>query len=113
MLGTWDELPECMKTGEVRQYYEILDKRRGQLAVKRVFDLVVAGFLFVILSPVMLVISVAILTDSQGGILYRQERVTQNGRVFGIHKFRTMVKDADRIGTIFAVCSLRFPGGEI
>lgn len=40
-----------------------------------------------------------IATDSKGGIFYRQERVTQYGRVFRIFKFRTMVADADKIGT--------------
>ena len=50
-------------------------------------------------SPIMLVIAIAILCDSPGGVFYRQERVTQYGKVFRIHKFRTMVFNADKIGT--------------
>ncbi len=98
MLTEWDELPEWMKTDEVRGYYEILYSKRSQLAVKRAFDLAAGVVMFALLSPVMLAVSIAILADSKGGILYLQERVTQNGRIFRIHKFRTMVKNADRIG---------------
>ena len=98
MLTSWNELPEWMKNEAVKEYYGILYNRRVRLSVKRIFDLTAAVVMFVLFSPVMLIISVAILADSRGGILYRQERVTRDGKVFQIHKFRTMVKDADKLG---------------
>lgn len=55
--------------------------------------------MLVISSPAFAVISIMIRKDSEGGIFYRQERVTQYGRKFKIFKFRTMVANADKIGT--------------
>lgn len=92
-----------MRTPEVRPYWEILDKRRGQLILKRVFDFVVALILIVILAIPMAIIAALIKADSEGPVLYRQERVTSYGKHFRIHKFRTMVSNADRIGTTVTV----------
>ena len=103
MLKAWDKLPEHMKNPAVREYYDILDRKRGSLAAKRVFDVVMAAGMLVILSPVMGVIAVMIRTDSPGPVFYRQERVTENGRKFRIHKFRSMVTGADRIGSLVTV----------
>lgn len=92
-----------MRCDEVRKYYDILAKRRGQLALKRGFDLVVALILFVFLAIPMAVIAIMIKLDSKGPVLYRQERVTANGKHFRIHKFRTMVSNADKIGSAVTV----------
>lgn len=99
MLRKWEELPDFMRTEAVRPYYVILSKKRKALMVKRVFDMVMASFLIVLLSPVLLVIAIAVKLDSKGEIFFRQERVTQYGRRFRIYKFRTMVKDADKLGS--------------
>lgn len=61
---------------------------------KRVFDLVVAALGLLLAAPVMAVIAVAIKCDSRGPVLFRQDRVGRGGRIFRIHKFRTMVVDA-------------------
>lgn len=98
-LKKWEDLPEFMKTPEVRPYWEALYKKRGQLVVKRVFDLAVALNLLVVLAAPMGVIAVLIKKDSEGPVFYRQERMTTNGKKFKIHKFRTMVSNADKIGT--------------
>lgn len=98
MLKNWDDLPEFMKTPEVRPYWEILYKKRWQLVLKRAFDFTAALILFVVLSLPMGTIALLIKADSEGPVLYRQERVTTYGRRFRIHKFRTMVENADRIG---------------
>ncbi|MCR5575456.1 MAG: sugar transferase [Oscillospiraceae bacterium] len=103
MLKRWEELPDFMRCGEVRPYWEALDKKRGQLAVKRVFDVAAASVLLVLLSPPMAVIAVMVKRDSEGPVFYRQERVTTCGRHFKIHKFRTMVSNADKIGTAVTV----------
>ena len=55
--------------------------------------------MLVIFSPVLIVIAILIATDSKGGVLFRQVRVTQYGREFRIHKFRTMVVNAERVGS--------------
>lgn len=59
--------------------------------------------LLLVLSPVFLVLAIWIRTDSRGPVFYRQERVTQYGRIFRIFKFRTMVVNADQKGTLVTV----------
>lgn len=95
----WNELPKGLRVPEVREYYDILSKKKFSLRMKRCFDVVVATVMLVCLSPIMLMIALAIVLDSPGGVFYRQERVTQYGKIFRIHKFRTMVSNADKIGT--------------
>ena len=99
MLKNWNDLPKYMRTDEVRPYYDLLQKKRLSLFFKRVFDIVVSLIMIILCSPILLIISILIVKDSKGGVFYRQERVTQYGRVFRIFKFRTMVKNADQIGT--------------
>ena len=103
MLKKWDDLPDFMRVDEVRPYWEILNKRRGQLALKRCFDLVAALILLVILAIPMGIIAILIKRDSDGPVFYRQERVTTYGCRFRIHKFRTLVSNADKIGTAVTV----------
>ena len=103
MLRNWDDLPDFMRTPEVKPYWEILNNKRGQLVLKRVFDLIVSIILLVILAIPMTVIAVLIKKDSEGPVFYRQERVTTYGQHFCIHKFRTMVSNADKIGTAVTV----------
>lgn len=99
MLKNWNELPEYMRTDEVRPYYDLLQKKRLSLFFKRVFDIVISLIMIILCLPILLIISILIVKDSKGGVFYRQERVTQYGRVFRIFKFRTMVQNADQIGT--------------
>lgn len=103
MLRKWEDLPGFMKTPEVRPYWEILYKKRGQLALKRVFDLFLSLILLIILAIPMAFIALIIKSEDSGPVLYRQERVTTYGKHFKIHKFRTMVLNADRIGTAVTV----------
>ncbi len=99
MLKNWNELPEAMQREEVRPYYAALAARKGSILAKRVFDIFVALILLVLLSPVFLILAIAIKLDSPGPVFYRQERITQYGRTFRIFKFRTMVSNADKIGS--------------
>ena len=103
MLCKWEELPAFMQTEEVRPYYEQLAKRRFSLIVKRTFDFVMSSIMLVVLAPVLLLIGIWIKLDSDGPVFYRQERVTQYGRKFRIYKFRTMVHNADKIGSLVTV----------
>ena len=103
ILKNWDDLPDYMRVPEVRPYFEILRKRQASVLIKRIFDFVLALILLVILALPMIVIAVWIRIDSEGPVFFRQERVTTNGKHFRIHKFRTMVANADRIGTAVTV----------
>ena len=64
--------------------------------IKRIFDLVVASLMLLISWPVMLAVAIAIKLDSPGPAILRQERVGENGRLFHVYKFRSMVQDADK-----------------
>ena len=103
VLRSWEELPEFMRTPEVRPYWEKLYKKRFQLEIKRAFDLCAACGVLVVTAIPMVVIAIAIKLDSKGPVFYKQERVTTYGKKFKIHKFRTMVSNADKIGTAVTV----------
>ena len=103
----WEELPQNMQTPEVLEYYNILKKKKFSLFFKRLFDFTVSLIMLIILSPVFLVLAVAIKLDSPGPVFYRQVRVTQYGKKFRIFKFRSMVSNADKIGTQVTVCNDR------
>lgn len=98
-LKGWNHLPDRMKTKEVRRYYNILVRHTGWFKVKRIMDIVVSSIMLVVLALPMLVIAVMIKLDSRGPVFFRQERVTQYGRIFRIYKFRTMVNNAQKLGT--------------
>jgi len=70
---------------------------------KRAFDLLASASGLVMLAPLLLLIAVAVKLDSRGPVLFRQERVGRNGRIFRIRKFRTMVRDAPRLGGAITV----------
>ena len=103
ILKKWEELPESLQTDAVRPYYDLLAKRRGSLLLKRCFDIVVSALMLLVLSPVFLVLAIAIKLDSPGPVFYRQVRVTQYGKHFRIFKFRSMVSDADKKGSLVTV----------
>lgn len=96
---SWEKLPPQMQTEAVKPYYEILQKKQISLIFKRLFDIVVSLIMLLILSPVFLVLAIAIKLDTEGPVFYRQVRVTQYGKEFRIFKFRTMVTNADKIGS--------------
>lgn len=97
-LKKWDKLPENMQNEAVRKYYDILKKKKCGLFFKRVFDIFVSFLAIILLSPLLIILSVLVKVTSKGPIFYRQERVTAYGKSFKIFKFRTMVKNADKIG---------------
>ena len=103
ILKKWEDLPEFLRTDAVRPYYDLLAKRRGSLLLKRCFDIVVSALMLAVLSPVFLVLAIAIKLDSPGPVFYRQVRVTQYGAEFRIFKFRSMVSDADKRGSLVTV----------
>lgn len=98
MLKKWEELPVEMQNEAVRPYYDSLKSKKMSLISKFLFDKVVSAIMLVGLAPIFLLLAVFIKMDSPGEVFFRQERVTQYGKKFRIHKFRTMVKDAEALG---------------
>lgn len=98
LVKRWEKLPEFMRKDEVYPYYEILRKKNFSLFFKRVFDIFVSLIMLIILSPVFLILAIAIKIDSKGPVFFRQTRVTQYGKTFRIFKFRTMVVNAEEVG---------------
>lgn len=99
MLKEWNELPEELQLEEVRPYYKALSRKKGSLFLKRCFDIFASAIMLILLSPAFLILAVAIKMDSPGPVFFRQVRVTQYGREFRIYKFRTMVSNAEKLGT--------------
>lgn len=96
LLKKWENLPPEMQTPEVKKYYDILKKKQFSLFLKRTFDIVVSLIMLILLSPVFLILSIAIKIDSRGPVFYRQTRITQYNKKFRIFKFRSMVQGADK-----------------
>lgn len=91
-------LPKNMKNKYTKEYIGLLDRRRFSLCAKRLFDVVVSLLILVVLSPLLLLLALAVKFDSRGPVFYRQVRVGRYNQDFKIFKFRTMVQDADKIG---------------
>jgi len=104
-LCKWEDLPEFMQCDEVKAYYDLLLEKQIQLKVKRIFDVVMAAIILIILAIPMMIIGILIKVDSKGPVFYRQDRVTTYGKTFRIHKFRTMVDNADKLGSAVTVDS--------
>lgn len=102
-LVKYDKLPDFMKNEKVKKYYDILEKRKVSLLFKRIFDIFVALIILIILSPIMIILAICIKIDSNGPVFYKQERVTTNGKVFKIFKFRTMIPEADKKGSLITL----------
>ena len=99
-MKKFESLLAELQTEQVRPYYEALAAKRGQLFLKRAFDILVSAILLLLLSPILLFFAIWIKLDSPGPVFYRQERVTTYGRIFRIFKFRTMKVDADKMGSL-------------
>jgi len=69
-----------------------------QRVIKRFMDIVLSSVAILVSSPIMLVVSIAIKMCDKGPILFKQNRVTINGRIFNVYKFRSMIVDADSEG---------------
>lgn len=103
MLRKWEDLPDFMKNNSVKEYYDILNKKRFSLFFKRLFDIIVSFLMLIIISPVYLILAIAIKIDSKGPVFYRQTRITSYGKEFRIHKFRTMIDNADKKGNLITL----------
>lgn len=67
--------------------------------VKRFLDVLFSIIALIILSPIFILIAIAVKTDSKGSVIYKQKRLTKNGRAFTMYKFRSMIENAEKMGT--------------
>mgnify|MGYP000927955477 FL=1 len=114
VIGLCDEQPVHIKI-EPELYHVVMGQARTQQIygfplieinpqimpawerrVKRMLDIVFAVLFLLLLLPVMLITAMLIKLDSRGPVLFNQQRVGRNGKLFTIYKFRTMIKDAEK-----------------
>lgn len=100
ILKPYNELPSQFQNDEVKRYYDILNSKKPALVFKRVMDIFFSFLLSLILLLPMLIIAACIKLDSNGPVLYKQERVTTYGKKFMIYKFRSMTVGADKAGAL-------------
>lgn len=100
ILKKWENIPDNIKNEKTKDYYDILNSKKITLFLKRLFDIIFSTILLIVLSPILIILAIAIKIDSKGPIFYRQERITQYGKPFKIFKFRTMIFNADKIGAL-------------
>ncbi len=98
-MKAFEKLPECFQNDGVKQYYDTLKKKSSRIFFKRVLDILLSLIMLVFLIVPIIVISIMVKASSKGPVMFRQERVTTYGRKFKILKFRTMVVNAESLGT--------------
>ena len=100
MLLPFEELPEEFRNDAVKKYYNMLNNKKSSLVLKRVVDVAVSSVLLLFLLVPIIIISLCVKLTSKGPVFYKQVRVTTYNRRFNIYKFRTMVLDADKLGSL-------------
>lgn len=84
-----------MREGVITAEYS--ESKALYLCLKRLFDIVVSLFSLIVLSPLLLVVVIAIKLEDKGRAILVQERIGLNGKLFKLYKFRSMIKDADKV----------------
>ena len=75
------------------EQYKLNEKQKIE---KRIFDVIISIIVIIITSPIMILIAIAIKIDSKGPVIYKQKRITKDGKEFTIYKFRTMIDNAEK-----------------
>ena len=99
LIKDWEDLPFAMRNEMVKPYYDSLQRKKISLFCKFLFDKTAALCLLIFLSPLFVIFALLIKLDSEGDIFFRQVRVTRYGEKYIIYKFRTMVKNAEALGS--------------
>ena len=100
IMKAFEKLPPCFQNSEVKRYYDLLNKKKARLFFKRLLDIILSLIMLVFLIIPIAVISAVVKLTSKGHVFFTQERVTTYGRVYKILKFRTMVENAESLGTL-------------
>lgn len=98
LITKYSELPPKMQNEATKKCCETLLAKKGTLLAKRIIDFTVCLLIFIVVSPIFLIICLLIKLTSKGPVFFKQERVGRDMKSFKILKFRTMVKDADKKG---------------
>lgn len=99
LIKKWEDLPLEMRNEMVKPYYDSLQRKKISLFCKLLFDRVASLCLLIFLAPLFIIFAVMIKLDSEGDVFFRQVRVTRYGEKYRIYKFRTMVKNAEALGS--------------
>ena len=99
ILKKWSDLPKELQKEEIKEYYNMLWEKRRYLFIKRLIDIIGSLVGTIVLLPFMIIIAIFIKFESKGPAIFKQVRVTQYNKKFNIYKFRTMVVDAEKLGT--------------
>lgn len=99
ILKKWSDLPKELQKEEIKEYYNMLWEKRRYLFIKRLIDIIGSLVGTIVLLPFMIIIAIFIKFESKGPAIFKQVRVTQYNNKFNIYKFRTMVVDAEKLGT--------------
>lgn len=99
-MRSFDKLEISFQNEEVKKYYDILSKKKVSLALKRCTDVILSLIMIVFLIIPIIIISILVKTTSKGTIFFKQDRITTYGKHFKILKFRTMVQNADKQGSL-------------
>ena len=99
MLLSFDELPKEFQNDDVKKYYDILKNKKSSIIIKRTFDIILSVLLIIILSWLIIILALCVKFSSRGPVLYKQIRITTYNKEFKIYKFRTMVVNADKMGS--------------
>lgn len=75
----------------------LIDKKKVYMTVKRTYDFIISGMALIVLAPIMLFICLLIKIDSKGPAILVQERIGENGKIFKMYKYRSMVVGADKL----------------
>lgn len=86
---------------EKEKKYEHSSTKKIYIRIKRVFDIILSIMALILLSPVFLIISIAIKLDSKGKVIFKHKRIGKNGKEIYIYKFRTMVENAQEVMKTF------------
>ena len=89
-----------MQTEEVKKYYGILSSKKGYLIAKRIFDFTLSLVMSLVFLPFIVLVGIMIKIDSPGKVFFLQKRVTTNGKVFKIFKFRTMKENSEKLSGV-------------
>lgn len=99
-MRSFDKLEISFQNEEVKKYYDILSKKKVSLALKRCTDVILSLIMIVFLIIPIIIISILVKTTSKGTIFFKQDRITTYGKHFKILKFRTMIQNADKQGSL-------------
>ena len=98
-----DKLPKDFQNNDVKIFYDKLKHKKTNLILKKTFDILLSLLLIILFLPLFLIISIVVKLTSKGHIFYLQKRVTTYKKTFKIIKFRTMIENADKMGSLVTV----------